>query len=67
VDKPAAEVDAKTGDAEARSIEEWIRTIQRYKAEGRSDLAARELALFRARYPDRADTLLPPDLREAKP
>jgi hypothetical protein len=67
LDKRAAEAETKTSDAEGRTVEEWIRTIRRYKAEGRNDLAAKELVLFRARYLDRADTLLPADLREDKP
>jgi hypothetical protein len=61
-DKPA------TGDeAPQRSVDEWIALIRRLKAEGRNDLAAKELAAFRARYQERADALLPADLREPRP
>ena len=54
-------------EAAQRSVDEWIALIRRLKAEGKNDLAAKELAAFRARYPDRADSLLPADLREARP
>jgi hypothetical protein len=50
-----------------RTVDEWIGLIRRLKAEGRNDLAAKELAAFRARYQERADALLPADLRDAKP
>jgi hypothetical protein len=56
-----------TDEAQARTVDEWIRRIRRLKAEGRNDLAAKELAAFRARYQERADALLPADLRETKP
>ena len=56
-----------TDEAQARTVDEWIRRIRRLKAEGRNDLAAKELAAFRARYRERADALLPADLRETKP
>jgi hypothetical protein len=52
---------------EPRTVDEWVRLIRRLKADGRNDLAAKELAAFRARYQERADALLPADLREVKP
>jgi len=58
---------AETDEAQPRTVEEWIRLIRRLKAEGRNDLAAKELAAFRTRYQERADALLPADLREMKP
>ena len=54
-------------EAQPRTVDEWIRLIRRLKAEGRNDLATKELAAFRARYQERAEALLPPDLRDAKP
>jgi hypothetical protein len=56
-----------TGEAQPRTVDEWVRLIRRLKAEGRNDVAAKELAAFRAKYQDRADALLPADLRDAKP
>jgi len=56
-----------TDEAQARTVDEWIRLIRRLKAEGRNDLAAKELAAFRARYQERAEALLPADLRVTKP
>ena len=58
---------AVTEDAQPRTVDEWIRLIRRLKTEGRNDLAAKELAAFRTRYQERADALLPADLREMKP
>jgi hypothetical protein len=56
-----ATVKAKEGAA--RSIEEWIKRIRDLKNAGRQDEAAKELAAFRNEYGERADTLLPADLR----
>jgi hypothetical protein len=36
------------------------------QSEGRKDDVTKELAAFRAEYKERADALLPADLREAK-
>jgi hypothetical protein len=58
---------ATLDEAQPRTADEWIRLIRRLKTEGRNDLAAKELAAFRARYQERADALLPADLRDAKP
>lgn len=67
LDKQASDRDAKPSELPTRPADEWIRLIRRLKAEGRNDLAAKELVAFRARYQERADDLLPADLREAKP
>jgi hypothetical protein len=58
--------EAKAKDASARSVEEWIKRIRDLKNEGRLDAAAKELAAFRAAYGERADALLPADLRAMK-
>jgi hypothetical protein len=58
--------EVKAKDASARSIEEWIKRIRDLKNVGRVDEAAKELAAFRAAYGERADTLLPNDLRAMK-
>jgi hypothetical protein len=43
-------------------VAEWIAKIRRLRDEGKSDEAAKELAAFRAVYPDH-EQRLPPDLR----
>jgi hypothetical protein len=53
-------------DAAPRPPDEWIKLIRHLKTEGRTEEAAKELTAFRAAYKERADTLLPADLREAK-
>ena len=53
--------------APPRPADEWIKLIRRLRAEGKTDEAAKELAAFRAAYKERADELLPADLRTAKP
>jgi hypothetical protein len=65
--KRAKDSAAVQDEAQPHTVDEWIRLIRRLKAEGRNDLAAKELAAFRTRYQERADALLPADLREAKP
>ena len=62
--KRAQDSAAVQDESQPRTVDEWIRLIRRLKAEGRNDLAAKELAAFRARYQERADALLPADLRE---
>lgn len=54
-------------DAAPRPADEWIKLIRRLKSEGRNDEATKELAAFRAAYKERADALLPADLRATKP
>ena len=56
-----ATVKAKEGAA--RRVEEWIKRIRDLKNAGRQDEAAKELAAFRNEYGERADALLPADLR----
>lgn len=54
-------------DAAPRPAEEWIKLIRKLQSEGRSDEAVKELKEFRAAYKERADALLPADLRAIKP
>ncbi len=61
--KIATTDEAKAKEASARSVEEWIKRIRDLKNEGRLDEAAKELAAFRNEYGERADALLPADLR----
>jgi hypothetical protein len=65
--KRAQDSAAVAGEGEPRTVDEWIRLIRRLKAEGRNDLAAKELAAFRTKYQERAEALLPADLRDVKP
>jgi len=59
---------ARAKDAAApRPADEWIKLIRKLRAEGKTEEAAKELAAFRAAYKERADELLPADLRAAKP
>jgi hypothetical protein len=48
------------------AVPEWITLIHKLRDEGKTDEAAKELAAFRAAYPDH-ERLLPPDLRDWKP
>jgi len=64
--KVATTDEAKAKEASARSVEEWIKRIRDLKNEGRLDEAAKELAAFRNEYGERADALLPADLRQMK-
>ena len=59
--------EAKAKDAGASSVEDWIKRIRDLKNEGRLDDAAKDLAAFRVAFGERADTLLPPDLRTWTP
>lgn len=56
----------RENNAPPRPVDEWIRQIRRLIAEGKRDDAAKELTSFREFYKDRADALLPSDLREFK-
>ena len=58
---------AKPKQAAARSAEDWIKLIRDLRAEGKTAEAAKELAAFREAYGERADSLLPQDLRDFKP
>ena len=66
-----AQSSANAADATAarplRPAAEWIALIRKLKQEGRVEEAAKELAAFRRDYRERADALLPPDLRERPP
>ena len=55
--------DARAKQAGAGSVDAWIARIRALKASGDLAGAARELAAFRDTYGDRADALLPRDLR----
>jgi hypothetical protein len=48
------------------AVPEWIALIRKLRDEGKRDDAAKELAAFRAAYPNH-ELLLPPDLRDWKP
>ena len=48
---------------EPRSVEDWIKLIRELRSAGRTDEATKELAAFRTAYGERADSLLPADLR----
>ena len=64
--KVARTDEVKAKDASARGVEDWIKRIRDLKNDGRLDEAAKELAAFRAAYGERADALLPADLRQIK-
>jgi hypothetical protein len=65
--KTAPRQESKDGAKLAvRPVDEWVALIRRLRDESRFDEAAKELADFRAAYPD-ADRLLPQDLREWRP
>jgi hypothetical protein len=55
--------EAKAKQAGVDSVEAWIARIRDLKSRGDSDAAAKELAKFRETYADRAESLLPDDLR----
>jgi hypothetical protein len=53
-------------DSAPRTPDEWIKLIRRLQSEGRKDDVTKELAAFRAEHKERADALLPADLRALK-
>lgn len=53
----------KAQQAGAQSVAAWITRIRALKDGGQLDAAAKELTRFRSAFGDRADALLPPDLR----
>jgi hypothetical protein len=63
---PAA-AGAVAKDVAIKPPEEWIKLIRQLRSEGKIDASNRELAAFRTAYGDRADALLPADLRAIKP
>jgi hypothetical protein len=60
VDKVTAE---RRKDIAPLAPDEWIKRIRRLIAEGKNDDAVKELVVFRREYKERAETLLPADLR----
>jgi len=64
---PAAMPEKLAKDSTPRPADEWIKLIRKLQSEGRSDEARKELTAFRAEYRERADALLPADLRSLKP
>jgi hypothetical protein len=64
VDKVTAE---RRKDTAPLAPDEWIKRIRRLIAEGKNDDAAKELVAFRREYKERAETLLPADLRAFRP
>jgi hypothetical protein len=65
--KVAAVDAAKTKDAAGRSVEDWIKRIRELRNAERFDDMTKELAAFRAAFGERADALLPADLRAMEP
>jgi len=57
----------KAKDAGVESVAAWIARIRELRASGRVDAAAVELAKFRSTFGERADALLPTDLRAIAP
>jgi hypothetical protein len=50
-----------------RTVEDWIKLIRQLKGEGRIEEAKKEIDAFRSAYGERADSLLPADLRALTP
>jgi hypothetical protein len=63
-DKVTAE---RRKDTAPLAPDEWIKRIRRLIAEGKNDDAVKELVAFRREYKERAETLLPADLRAFRP
>jgi hypothetical protein len=55
--------ETKARQAGAESVEAWIARIRDLKSRDQLEAAAKEIAKFRETYGDRADALLPEDLR----
>jgi hypothetical protein len=64
---PAAMPQKLAKDSPPRPADEWIKSIRKLQSEGRNEEVAKELTAFRAAYKERADALLPADLRAIKP
>jgi len=64
---PAAMPQKLAKDSTPRPADEWIKLIRKLQSEGRNDEVMKELTAFRAAYKERADALLPADLRALKP
>jgi hypothetical protein len=65
--RSASDEAAKPKQAATRSVEDWIKLIRDLRTEGKTAEAGKELAAFRDAFGERADSLLPQDLREFKP
>jgi hypothetical protein len=61
-----ASLDARAKVQPKLAVADWITLIRKLRDEGKSDDVAKELAAFRAAYPDH-ERLLPPDLRDWNP
>ena len=59
-DAPEAQLQSKP---QARSVEDWIKRIRELRSAGRIDEATKEIVAFRSAYGERAESLLPADLR----
>jgi hypothetical protein len=64
---PKALDELKAKEAGGESVDAWIARIRDLRARGEREAAAKELAAFRAVYGERAEALLPPDLRDGAP
>jgi hypothetical protein len=62
----AARANVQTGERGPRPVAEWIALIRKLRAEGRTEELAREIAAFRAAYPDQQQRL-DDDLAAAHP
>jgi hypothetical protein len=61
-----AKSDVRANERAKLPVAEWITLMRKLRDEGRTDEAAKELAAFRAVYPDH-ERLLPQDLRDWRP
>ena len=57
----------KAKEAGAESVDDWIARIRTLRSSGQLDAATREIVRFRSVYGDRANALLPSDLRGIAP
>ena len=63
--RPArAEIESENATQSPRTPESWIADIRRLQREQRIDEVRKQLKAFREAYGERAEQLLPPDLRE---
>jgi hypothetical protein len=58
---------ASANGAPLRPVDEWVASIRRLRAEGKIADAAKELAAFHDAYKERAESLLPNDLKATQP
>ena len=57
----------KAKEAGAESVNDWIARIRTLRSSGQIDAATREIGRFRSVYGNRADALLPSDMRGIAP